>query len=299
MTLQNLSGPIIGAVIGYCTNYIAVKMLFYPRNEVRIGGHKLPFTPGAIPKGKPRLAKTVGHVVANTLLTEEDIRQKILSPETEEAVMDKVMAELSSKIYVEMGRVCSTYEEYGDLKATLSDAFTDQIMDSIGKIDLKHTVVTEAGRVIKEKVSGTMLAMFLSDEMLNSFIQPVGAELENYIALNGRDFVQKEVNEKIMVFEQKSILDLCREMNLQEEKIRDTVRSIYRSASADAVNGVLKNVDISAMIEDKINDMKTEELEKVVLTVMKKELDTIVNLGALIGLILGCLNTILSYIPFH
>ena len=293
MTLQNLSGPIIGAVIGYCTNYIAVKMLFYPRNEVRIGGHKLPFTPGAIPKGKPRLAKTVGHVVANTLLTEEDIRQKILSPETEEAVIDKVMAELSSKIYVEMGRVCSTYEEYGDLKATLSDAFTDQIMDSIGKIDLKHTVVTEAGRVIKEKVSGTMLAMFLSDEMLNSFIQPVGAELENYIALNGRDFVQKEVNEKIMVFEQKSILDLCRKMNLQEEKIRDTVRSIYRSASADAVNGVLKNVDISAMIEDKINDMKTEELEKVVLTVMKKELDTIVNLGALIGLILGSLNTIL------
>lgn len=293
MTLQNLSGPIIGAVIGYCTNYIAVKMLFYPRNEVRIGGHKLPFTPGAIPKGKPRLAKTVGHVVANTLLTEEDIRQKILSPETEEAVIDKVMAELSSKIYVEMGRVCSTYEEYGDLKANLSDAFTDQIMDSIGKIDLKHTVVTEAGRVIKEKVSGTMLAMFLSDEMLNSFIQPVGAELENYIALNGRDFVQKEVNEKIMVFEQKSILDLCREMNLQEEKIRDTVRSIYRSASADAVNGVLKNVDISAMIEDKINDMKTEELEKVVLTVMKKELDTIVNLGALIGLILGSLNTIL------
>ena len=293
MTLQNLSGPIIGSVIGYCTNYIAVKMLFYPRNEVRIGGHKLPFTPGAIPKGKPRLAITVGHVVANTLLREEDIRQKILSPETEEAVIDKVMAELSSKIYVEMGRVCSTYEEYGDLKATLSDAFTDQIMDSIGKIDLKHTVVTEAGRVIKEKVSGTMLAMFLSDEMLNSFIQPVGAELENYIALNGRDFVQKEVNEKIMVFEQKSILDLCREMNLQEEKIRDTVRSIYRSASADAVNGVLKNVDISAMIEDKINDMKTEELEKVVLTVMKKELDTIVNLGALIGLILGSLNTIL------
>ena len=54
MTLQNLSGPIIGAIIGYCTNYIAVKMLFYPRNEVKVCGHKVPFTPGAIPKGKPR-----------------------------------------------------------------------------------------------------------------------------------------------------------------------------------------------------------------------------------------------------
>ena len=293
MTLQNLSGPIIGAVIGYCTNYIAVKMLFYPRNEVKVWGHKVPFTPGAIPKGKPRLAKSVGNIVANTLLTEEDIKQKILSPETEEAVVDKIMDELSKKIYVGMGRICSNYEEYGDLKANLSDAFTDQIMESIGKIDFKNTIATEAGRIIKEKVNGTMLAMFLSDEMLDSFIQPVGVELENYITENGRDFVQKEVNEKIMVFEQKSILNLCEEMNVEEERIRNAVRSIYHKASENAVNGVLKNIDISAMIEDKINEMKTEELEKVVLAVMKKELDTIVNLGALIGFILGSLNTIL------
>jgi len=293
MTLQNLTGPIIGAVIGYCTNYIAVKMLFYPRNEVKVWGHKLPFTPGAIPKGKPRLAKTVGSVVANTLLTEEDIKQRILSPETEEAVIDKVIEELSKKIYVGIGRICSNYEEYGDLKANLSDAFTDQIMDSIGKIDLKNTIATEAGRIIKEKVNGTMLAMFLSDEMLDSFIQPVGVELENYIAENGRDFVQKEVNEKITAFEQKSILDLYDEMNVEEERIRNAVRSMYRSASENAVNGILKNIDISAMVEDKINEMKTEELEKVVLAVMKKELDTIVNLGALIGFILGSLNTVL------
>ena len=293
MTLQNLSGPIIGAVIGYCTNYIAVKMLFYPRNEIKVWGHKVPFTPGAIPKGKPRLAKSVGNIVANTLLTEEDIKQKILSPETEEAVVDKIMDELSKKIYVGMGRICSNYEEYGDLKANLSDAFTDQIMESIGKIDFKNTIATEAGRIIKEKVNGTMLAMFLSNEMLDSFIQPVGIELENYIAENGRDFVQKEVNEKIMVFEQKSILNLCEDMNVEEERIRTAVRSIYHKASENAVNGVLKNVDISAMIEDKINEMKTEELEKVVLAVMKKELDTIVNLGALIGFILGSLNTIL------
>ena len=293
MTLQNLSGPIIGAVIGYCTNYIAVKMLFYPRNEVKVWGHKVPFTPGAIPKGKPRLAKSVGNIVANTLLTEEDIKQKILSPETEEAVVDKIMDELSKKIYVGMGRICSNYEEYGNLKANLSDTFTNQIMESIGKIDFKNTIATEAGRIIKEKVNGTMLAMFLSNEMLDSFIQPVGIELENYIAENGKDFVQKEVNEKIMVFEQKSILNLCEDMNVEEERIRTAVRSIYHKASENAVNGVLKNVDISAMIEDKINEMKTEELEKVVLAVMKKELDTIVNLGALIGFILGSLNTIL------
>lgn len=81
--LEKLAGPVIGALIGYCTNYIAVKMLFYPKKEIRIFGHKLPFTPGAIPKGKPRLAKAIGNIVAEDLLTEEDIKQKMISAETE------------------------------------------------------------------------------------------------------------------------------------------------------------------------------------------------------------------------
>ena len=36
--------------------------------------------------------------------------------------------------------------------------------------------------------------------------------------------------------------------------------------------------------------MSNEQLEELVLSVMKRELNLIVNLGALIGLILGCLN---------
>ena len=43
--------PLIGAVIGYFTNMIAVKMLFYPRKPIYVFGHQLPLTPGAIPKG--------------------------------------------------------------------------------------------------------------------------------------------------------------------------------------------------------------------------------------------------------
>ena len=60
MILSYIAGPLIGAAIGYCTNYIAVKMLFYPRKEIRLFGHRLPFTPGAIPRGKPRLAGAIG-----------------------------------------------------------------------------------------------------------------------------------------------------------------------------------------------------------------------------------------------
>ena len=43
--LKVLSGPLIGAVIGYFTNYLAVKMLFRPLHPVKIGNWTLPFTP--------------------------------------------------------------------------------------------------------------------------------------------------------------------------------------------------------------------------------------------------------------
>ena len=41
--------PLVGAVIGYFTNLIAVKMLFYPRKPVYLFGHQLPLTPGTEP----------------------------------------------------------------------------------------------------------------------------------------------------------------------------------------------------------------------------------------------------------
>lgn len=44
------------------------------------------------------------------------------------------------------------------------------------------------------------------------------------------------------------------------------------------------------MVEDKINRMDVREFEKLVLSVMKKELQAVVNLGALIGFVIGLIN---------
>ena len=52
----------------------------------------------------------------------------------------------------------------------------------------------------------------------------------------------------------------------------------------------MQKIDLASLIEDKINAMDVMELEDMVLSVMKKELNTIVNLGALIGFVIGILN---------
>ncbi|MGN1102553.1 MAG: DUF445 domain-containing protein, partial [Huintestinicola sp.] len=91
MILKYIAGPLIGSAIGYFTNFIAVKMLFHPKNEVKLLGHTLPFTPGAIPKGKSRLAKSVGDAVGNNLITQEDIEKRLMSDELAEKIADMVL----------------------------------------------------------------------------------------------------------------------------------------------------------------------------------------------------------------
>ena len=50
-------GALIGAVIGYITNWLAIKMLFRPREAKYIFGMKLPFTPGLMQLLKKKLIK--------------------------------------------------------------------------------------------------------------------------------------------------------------------------------------------------------------------------------------------------
>lgn len=90
MIWKMLAAPIIGAIIGYCTNWLAVKMLFRPRTEKYIGKFKVPFTPGVIPKGKARLAKAMGDVVTNQLLTKEAVEERLLSDEMISSVKNAV-----------------------------------------------------------------------------------------------------------------------------------------------------------------------------------------------------------------
>jgi uncharacterized membrane protein YheB (UPF0754 family) len=73
--------PLIGAVIGYFTNWLAIKMLFRPYKTVRIAGIRLPFTPGILPREKDKLAVSLGETLAQELLTPEVITKRIQSPE--------------------------------------------------------------------------------------------------------------------------------------------------------------------------------------------------------------------------
>ncbi|MCP6758759.1 MAG: DUF445 family protein [Fischerella sp. CENA71] len=69
-----VSPPILGGVIGYFTNDIAIKMLFRPYRAIYIAGRRMPFTPGLIPRNQERLAKNISDTIMGSLLTPEELQ---------------------------------------------------------------------------------------------------------------------------------------------------------------------------------------------------------------------------------
>ena len=61
-----LLGPLVGGVIGYITNDVAIRMLFRPHQPKYLFGIHIPFTPGIIPKERFRIAQAVARPSART-----------------------------------------------------------------------------------------------------------------------------------------------------------------------------------------------------------------------------------------
>ncbi len=72
-----LLAPFICAIIGWLTNYIAVKMLFRPRNPVNLGLFKVQ---GVFPKRQSALAENLGRAIEKNLINHDDIQKVINDP---------------------------------------------------------------------------------------------------------------------------------------------------------------------------------------------------------------------------
>jgi uncharacterized membrane protein YheB (UPF0754 family) len=69
-----LAPPVAGAVVGYFTNDVAIKMLFRPYTAKYIGKYQVPFTPGLIPSNQGRLATRISDTIMGSLLTPSELQ---------------------------------------------------------------------------------------------------------------------------------------------------------------------------------------------------------------------------------
>jgi len=110
--------PIIAAWIGWITNYLAIKMLFYPHNPKKILG--LTFH-GVFPKRQAQIAEKLGDLVANELFSIRDISNKIEELSTQPEALDEVGKRIEKTI---RGKLISSFPM---LSMFLSDEMIEKV----------------------------------------------------------------------------------------------------------------------------------------------------------------------------
>jgi uncharacterized membrane protein YheB (UPF0754 family) len=79
--------PVISAFIGWFTNWIAIKMLFHPKEPKKILGITIQ---GIFPKRQQQFAEKLGKLVSQELLSFDDIQQKLVHPDNIQKLMPVV-----------------------------------------------------------------------------------------------------------------------------------------------------------------------------------------------------------------
>ncbi|MEW6379142.1 MAG: DUF445 family protein [bacterium] len=108
-TLKITSIPFISALIGWFTNYLAVRMIFHPYQPVGFGPLKIQ---GLVPKRREELAASIGKTVSNHLISHADIAESLKSVQVIESfrqLIDQKVQELIDRKILSLNPMISAF----------------------------------------------------------------------------------------------------------------------------------------------------------------------------------------------
>lgn len=138
--------PLLGGLIGYITNDIAIRMLFRPHKAKYLFGIHIPFTPGIIPKEKGRIAEAIGGVISENLMNNEVLEKYLLSDE----MIGKVRSAVEEFISTQQQNQESVARFLGHY---LSKDEIDSIAQNINQSITKQTYEKLADSSVGDKVA--------------------------------------------------------------------------------------------------------------------------------------------------
>ena len=92
---QLLAIPLIGAFIGYITNVFAIKMLFWPRQPVKLVFFELQ---GLLPKRHREIDSSIGELIEEQLLSIDDLIDYVDTPELRQRIVTEIVQVLKQRL---------------------------------------------------------------------------------------------------------------------------------------------------------------------------------------------------------
>jgi len=194
--------PVAGAVIGYITNAIAIKMLFRPLNPIYIFKFKLPFTPGILPRQRKKLALSIGAMVERELLTAEVLRNRLANIDIKNfqgIIGDFLRRDDIRKEFESKGRIL--------IRNIFSKMNTLQrFFISVGQYD--QTIEEKMPEIINELIT-SVETLLQEDRIKAKILSAVDGQIENILAsIDVKTLVADRIDSLDMEQVEKIILDV-------------------------------------------------------------------------------------------
>ena len=289
--LKFFLAPLLGCIIGYITNDIAIKMLFHPREAVYIGKFHIPFTPGLIPQQKERIAVAIGSMVSRELVNEETLKETLLSEQTKMKIKEAVI------------KWCSQFESSEkSIGFMLNETFSEEQVEKYrarlvaeGSVFLSKKLENAgAGEIIAEAVVKEIETRLSSQKLVRMVLEPVRSTIAEAVEQKIRDQGQEycaqmldRVGDDIM---EVRFCDIYERLDRHIPRIAEEIADAYGVILEQNLGRVLQAVNIEQVVVDKIRGLDAKQLEEMVFGVMKRDLNAIVYLGAMLGFFMGFIN---------
>lgn len=177
--------PLIGGVIGWITNFVAIKMLFYPRKPINLGLFKIQ---GVFPKRQKLFAERIANVVGEELLHIDEIKNAIKKEENLAEVYTLIDEKIENFLKTKLGQAMPFLAMFindktiATIKGVLVEEVQNMLPEAIDKFadnienhfDIKEVVFEKVSHFPVEKLEGVLMGI-LQKEL--KFIEIVGAIL--------------------------------------------------------------------------------------------------------------------------
>lgn len=297
MWYSYLIPPFVGAVIGYFTNELAIKMLFRPFRPKYILGVKVPFTPGIIPKEKERLAQSIGQMVSLHLMDKDTLEKNLLSDEMFAKVaegIDRYIEQIKSDDALLRDSLSRYMADVDASSQKLSAEFSLMVGQRIVASNLGKEISVKVVQYIVERTSNSPLGFIGADKLLDKVSDHLEEKLAKHIDTilqeHSEGIVRNMSEKELSNLLERPVSELVADKDALMEKGRAMALNLYRMVISERLPKMLDTIDVQKIVESRINEMDISEVERITYQVMDRELKSIVWLGALLGGILGLVN---------
>ncbi len=176
--------PFLAALIGWITNYLAIKMLFHPKQPINFGLFVLQ---GVFPKRQKAFARQIGTIIAQELFSADDIKDIVKESNATESVKTKIDNHVDDFIENRFNKkfpMIATFasddllqkfkkvlmEELDDVLPTIQTTYTQKIQEDI---DVEEIIAEKVEQFSSDKLEAILFSIMKKEFRFVEFIGAV------------------------------------------------------------------------------------------------------------------------------